>query len=62
VSEQLAVEHVARHRAAIERQEGPIASRRRLMDGPCEYFLTDAGFAREKYGDIRVSHTPNGLD
>ena len=51
VAEQLALEHVARHRAAVERLERAVGAVRGAVDDAREHFLAGAGLAGEEDGD-----------
>ena len=48
VAEQLALEHVARHRGAVERHERPAGAVRGAMDRAGEHLLAGAGFAGDE--------------
>ena len=52
IAEQLALEHLARDRRAVEGDERLRGAARRAMDRPREYFLAGAGLAGEQDGDV----------
>ena len=52
VTEQLALEQVLGHRAAVDRDERPIATRARLVNRACQQLFAGAAFARDH--DARV--------
>ena len=52
MAEQLAFEHFARHRGAVEGDERLLRAGRKAMDGACKDFLTGAALAGEKYAHV----------
>ncbi len=52
MAEQLALEQVARHRGAVERDERLLRARREVVDGAGEDFLAGAAFAGDQDRDV----------
>ena len=52
VAEQLALEHVARHRGAVEGDERAVGAVGRAMDHAREHLLAGAGLAGEEDGQV----------
>ena len=58
VAEQLAIEQVAGHGGAVERDEPRRAALRALMHGAGEQLLAGAGLAGDEHGDVAGRHSP----
>src|SRR5678815_3981624 len=58
VAEQLRVQHVARRRRAVERQEGRLRAIRVRVDGAREHLFAGACLARNQYRYVGGGHSP----
>jgi hypothetical protein len=54
VAEELAFEELGRKRRAVHLDEGPVFSRRGLVDRARDQFLSDAALAANEHGDVAV--------
>ena len=58
VAEKLALEHVAGHGRAVERNERPAVAPRGAVDRAGEHFLAGAGFAGQEHRDLGLGDPP----
>src|SRR4029450_564912 len=53
VAEELGLDQLTRDRGSIDRDAGPSAARRQLVDRPRDELLAGAALARDEHGDVR---------